>query len=93
MGEVIAQLIIIGGNHLAFHFGRLCLTIGSFGRLSIEPLPKKFPANWVQAFDDDKVEQASTNAHYNISYAIAIAIGYVIIITLLGFGLWLFSDA
>ncbi|WP_037028290.1 hypothetical protein [Psychromonas aquimarina] len=93
MGEVIAQLIIIGGNHLAFHLGRLFLTICSFGKLSIEPLPKKYPANWVQAFDGEKVEQASTKAHYNMSYSIAIAIGCVIIITLFGFGLFFFSEA
>ncbi|ACH63877.1 conserved hypothetical protein [Aliivibrio fischeri MJ11] len=82
--DAIAHLIIILGNPFAYKIGRLIISILSIGKLSVQPLPTKFPANFVQAFDEDKVVENQKKQNHSISYGIAISIGYAVTITILG---------
>ncbi len=82
--DAIAHLIIILGNPFAYKIGRLILSVLSIGKLSIQPLPTKFPANFVQAFDEDKVVENQEKQSQSISYGITISIGYVVIVAILG---------
>ncbi|MDD9158400.1 hypothetical protein PVK64_19735 [Aliivibrio sp. S4TY2] len=82
--DAIAHLIIILGNPFTYKIGRLILSVLSIGKLSIQPLPTKFPANFVQAFDEDKVVENQEKQSHSISYGITISIGYVVIVAILG---------
>ncbi|EHN68005.1 hypothetical protein [Aliivibrio fischeri] len=82
--DAIAHLIIILGNPFAYKIGRLIISILSVGKLSIQPLPTKFPANFVQAFDECKVVEKQEKQNYSIPYGIAISIGYIIIVAIFG---------
>jgi len=84
MADVIAYIIIILGNPFAYRIGRLIISILSIGKLSIQPLPTKFPANFVQAFDGDKVVENQDKQSHSVSYGIAILIGYIVIVTIFG---------
>ncbi len=82
--DAIAHLIIILGNPFAYKIGHLIISILSIGKLSIQPLPTKFPANFVQAFDEDKVVENQEKQNHSISYGITISIGYVVIVAIFG---------
>ncbi|MUK78934.1 hypothetical protein GNP84_18810 [Aliivibrio fischeri] len=82
--DAIAHLIIILGNPFAYKIGCLIISILSIGKLSIQPLPTKFPANFVQAFDKDKVVENQEKQNHSISYGIAILIGYAVTIAIFG---------
>ncbi|MGF1907563.1 hypothetical protein [Aliivibrio salmonicida] len=82
--DAIAHLIIILGNPFAYKIGRLIISTLRIGKLSIQPLPTKFPANFVQAFDENKVVENQEKQNYSISYGIAISIGYVVIVAIFG---------
>ncbi|WP_375320633.1 hypothetical protein [Aliivibrio logei] len=88
--DVVAHLIIILGNPFAYKIGRLIISILSIGKLSIQPLPTKFPANFVQAFDENKVVENQEKQNYSVSYGIAMSIGYVVIVAI--FGILLFYN-
>ena len=64
--DAIAHLIIILGNPFAYKIGRLIISILSIGKLSIQPLPTKFPANYVQAFDENKVVENQEKQNHSI---------------------------
>ncbi|OEE15972.1 hypothetical protein [Aliivibrio fischeri] len=82
--DAIAYLIIILGNPFAYKIGCLIISILSIGKLSIQPSPTKFPANFVQAFDEDKVVENQEKQNHSISYGIAISISYVVIVAIFG---------
>lgn len=82
--DAIAHLIIILGNPFAYKIGRLIVSILSIGKLSVQPLPTKFSANFVQAFDKDKVVENQEKQNHSISYGIAISIGYTVTIAIFG---------
>ncbi|OCH11866.1 hypothetical protein [Aliivibrio sp. 1S128] len=82
--DAIAHLIIILGNPFVYKIGRLIVSTLSIGKLSIQPLPTKFTANFVQAFDENKVVENQVKQNYSISYGIAISIGYVVIVAIFG---------
>ena len=82
--DAIAHLIIILGNPFAYKIGRLIISILSIGKLSIQPLPTKFPANFVQAFDENKLVENQKKQNHSISYGIATSIGYAVTIAIFG---------
>ncbi|ACH64538.1 conserved hypothetical protein [Aliivibrio fischeri MJ11] len=82
--DAIAHLIIILGNPFAYKIGRLIISILSIGKLSVQPLPTQFPANFVQAFDEDEVIKNQEKQNHSISYGIAISIGYAVTIAIFG---------
>ncbi|MGF1719183.1 hypothetical protein L4D20_03960 [Vibrio kyushuensis] len=92
MGEAIASLLIIFGNPLAYRVGRLLISILTFGKLSIEPLPSKYPVNFVQAFDDDKATTYKASDSYAISHKVVLAAGYFVILSLFSAVLYSFRD-
>ncbi|MUK43724.1 hypothetical protein GNP61_19455 [Aliivibrio fischeri] len=88
--DAIAHLIIILGNPFAYKIGHLIISILSLGKLSIQPLPTKFSANFVQAFDKDKAVESQNKQKYSISYGIALSTGYTVTIAI--FGILLFYN-
>ncbi|MGF1684003.1 hypothetical protein [Photobacterium minamisatsumaniensis] len=92
MAEAIAQILIIFGNQLAYRVGKLVIIILTIGKLSIEPLPKNYPANFVQVFDDEKVTPVKNAANYSASHTMAIFIGYFVILAAFSTVLYTFRD-
>lgn len=92
MAEVIAHILIILGNPLAHGVGKLIFTILSLGKLSIEPLPTKYPAHFVQAFDENKILEEEQENDYLISYQVALSVGYFVILCGFSFILYYFRD-
>ncbi|MGF1701475.1 hypothetical protein L4D09_14345 [Photobacterium makurazakiensis] len=92
MAEAIAQILIIFGNQLAYRVGKLVILILTIGQLSIEPLPKNYPAHFVQVFDDEKVTAVKNAANYAVSHNTVILIGYFVILAAFSTVLYTFRD-
>ncbi len=92
MAEAIAHMLLILGNPFAYKIGRLIISILTLGKLSIEPLPKKYPTHFVQAFDDDKLVPNKDAASFSVSHEMALLIGYFVIVCVFGALLYHFRD-
>ncbi|MGF1734129.1 hypothetical protein [Photobacterium satsumensis] len=92
MGEALGHLLAILGNPLAYTIGKYVISILSFGKLSIEPLPKNYPAHFVQAFDDNKVVRTEDHANYSMSHEKALVVGYIVILSAFSTLLYVFRD-
>lgn len=93
MAEAIANVLIILGTPLAYCIGRIIISVFSLGQLSIEPLPDKMPANFVQAFDDKKVKRVNHPRLFSVSYEVVIVIGYALLLMAFAFILFYFKDS
>ena len=92
MAEVLAHILLIGGNQLAYRVGRLLIAIITLGKLSIEPLPRHFVTHFTQAFDDNEVIRSEDHSKYAVSYEKALIIGYIVMLTSFGAILFVFRD-
>ena len=92
MAEALAHVLLIGGNQLAYRVGRLLIAIVTVGNVSVEPLPKRLPTHFTQAFDEDKVTRAEGYSKYAVSYEKTLTIGYIVILTGFCTILFIFRD-
>ncbi|NLS12979.1 hypothetical protein HGP28_08755 [Vibrio sp. SM6] len=92
MAEVIAHILLVGGNQFAYRVGRLLIAIMTLGNLSIEPLPKHFATHFTQAFDDNEIIREEDHAKYAVSYEKALTIGYIVLLAGLCAIIFVFRD-